>query len=171
MKLTLSVVILTVLVFALPLEARGRLARVVSTIIHNDETKTLSNRDLVKRTMEQQTYSAAGVLQMKRIFQLDRDGKVKSGLAFDGAGKPLFKFKYFYDELDRLDVEQIADMKDTVVRVLKTVYDDQGKAHRIAKTDADPKFMQKHHKEIFEHPEFLEKKGKKLDGNHINPRK
>ena len=153
------------------IQAQGRLARVVSTIIHNDETKTLSNRDFVKRTMEQQTFDVGGVLKMKRIFQLDRAGKVKSGLAFDGAGKPLFKFKYTYDELDRLDTEQIRDMKDTVVRVLKTVYDEQGKAHRIAKTDVDPKRMPKVHKEIFEHPELLEKKGKKLDGNQLNFKK
>ena len=76
-----------------------------------------------------------------------------------------------FDELDRLDTEQVRDMKDSVVRVLKTVYDEQGKAHRIAKTDVDPTTIPKLHKEIFEHPELLEKKGTKLNGNQLNFKK
>ncbi|NCF90648.1 MAG: hypothetical protein GWQ05_06750 [Verrucomicrobiaceae bacterium] len=171
MRLILCAVALTTTLLSYSVQAQGRLSRVVSTIIHNDETKTLSNRDFVKRTMEQQTYDIGGVLKMKRIFQLDRAGKVKSGLAFDGSGRPLFKFKYTYDELDRLDTEQVRDMKDSVVRVLKTVYDEQGKAHRIAKTDVDPTTIPKLHKEIFEHPELLEKKGTKLHGNQLNFKK
>ena len=57
------------------IQAQGRLARVVSTIIHNDETKTLSNRDFVKRTMEQQTFDVGGVLKMKRICNLPEHAK------------------------------------------------------------------------------------------------
>lgn len=168
-SLAAGVFALLVLIHGAP--GQGKLARVVSTIIHDDETKTLSNRDFVKQTMEQKTYSAQGVIQMKRIFQLDRTGKVKSGLAFDGAGKPVFKFKYTYDELDRLEVEHVRDMQNKVVRVLHTVYDEQGKAHRIAKTDAQANQMQKHHREIFEHPEMLEQKGTKLEGDQLNFKK
>ncbi len=148
--------------------AQGRLARVVSTIIHEDESKTLSNRDLVKRTMQQETYSPKGVLQMRRIFQLDRDGKVVSGLAFDGAGKPIFRFKYIYDDLDRLGEEHVHNMKGKLVRLMKTVYDEQGKASRFAVTNPKPGSLEAHHTEIFEHPERLEKKGKKLPGNQLN---
>lgn len=147
--------------------AQGRLARVVSTIIHDDERKTLSNRDLVKRTMQQETYSARGVLEMKRIFQLDRQGKVRSGLAFDGSGKPIFKFKYVYDDLDRLSEEHIHDMKDNLVRLMKTVYDEQGKGSRFAVTNPKPGAMS-HHQDILEHPERLEQKGKKVPGNQLN---
>ncbi|MFT4640169.1 MAG: hypothetical protein ACI8T1_003494 [Verrucomicrobiales bacterium] len=148
-------------------QAQGKLARVVSTIIHDDGSKTLSNRDLVKRTMQQETYSPRGVLQMKRIFQLDREGKVRSGLAFDGAGKPVFKFKYVYDDLDRLSEEQIHDMKDQRVRLMKTVYDDQGKGSRVAITDANPKSLKASHRDIMEHPERLEANGKKVPGNQL----
>lgn len=146
--------------------AQGRLSRVVSTIIHDDERKTLSNRDLVKRTMQQETYSPRGVLQMKRIFQLDRAGKVRSGLAFDGSGKPILKFKYVYDDLDRLSEEQIHDMKNKLVRLMKTVYDEQGKGSRYAVTNPKPGTL-KAHKDILEHPERLEKQGKKLPGNQL----
>ncbi len=152
-------------------QAQGRLARVVSTIIHEDERKTLSNRDLIKRTMQQETYSARGVLQMKRIFQLDRQGKVRSGLAFDGSGKPIFKFKYLYDDLDRLSEEHIHDMKDKLVRLMKTVYDEQGKGSRFAVTNPKPGTLKAHHQDILEHPERLEKKGTKLPGNQLNRKK
>ena len=151
--------------------AQGRLSRVVSTIIHDDDSKTLSNRDLVKRTMQQETYSPRGVLQMKRIFQLDREGKVRSGLAFDGSGKPMFKFKYVYDDLDRLSEERIHDMKDQRVRLMKTVYDEQGKGSRIAMTDANPGALKEQHRDMLEHPERLEAKGKKLPGNQLNQKK
>ena len=147
-------------------QAQSRLSRVVSTILHDDDTKTLSNRDLINRTMQQETYSAQDILQMKRIFQLDRQGKVLTGLAFDGSGKPLLKFKYIYDDLDRLKEEQIRDMKDHLLRKMITVYDKEGKSQRHAFNLQD-KELSKYHREIAEHPERLEQKGKKVSGNQI----
>ena len=151
--------------------AQGRLSRVVSTIIHQDESKTLSNRDFVKRTMQQETYSPRGVLQMKRIFQMDRQGKVRSGLAFDGSGKLIFRFRYVYDDLDRLSEEHTYDLNENLVRLMKTAYDEQGRSSRIAITNPKPRAMKRHHRDILEHPERLEKKGKKLPGNQLKPRR
>lgn len=168
--------VLTVLWISGPLilssaQGQGRLSRVVSTIIHDDERKTLSNRDFVKRTMQQETYSARGVLQMKRIFQLDREGKVRSGLAFDGSGKPMLKFKYMYDDLDRLSEERVHNMKNELVRVMKTLYDEEGKASRFAVTNPKPGTFKGPHKDILEHPERLEASGKKVSGDQINRRR
>lgn len=155
----------------LALQAQSRLTRVVSTIIHEDERRTVSNRDLVKRTMTQKTFSSRGVLQMRRMFQLDRQGKVRSGLAFDGSGNPIFKFKYVYDDLDRLSEEQIHDMNDKLVRLMKTIYDEQGKSSRFAVTNPKIGTMKGHHKDILDHPEQLEKKGRKVPGNQVKQRK
>ena len=165
---TTSLLLAALLVSGSLTQGQGRLARVVSTIIHEDESQTLSNRDFIKRTMEQQTFSPRGILQMKRIFQMDRVGKVRSGLAFDGQSKPLLKFSYAYDELDRLKTEEVRDMKDNIIRVMETVYDEQGKAHRIAKTEENLAAIQQHHRQILEHPESLENSGRKVDGNQLD---
>ncbi len=148
-------------------QAQGQLSLVVSMIIHDDERKTLSYRDFVKRTMQQETYSARDVLEMKRIFKLDRAGKVRSGLAFDGSGKLILKFNYVYDDLDRLSEERVHNMKNELVRVMKTVYDEQGKSSRFAVTNPKPGTFKAPHKDILEHPERLEASGKKVSGNQI----
>lgn len=145
--------------------AQKRLSKIVSTIIHDDNSKTLSTRLIAQRAMEQKTFSPRGVLQMKRLFRLDRQGKVRSGLAFDGAGNPIFNFKYHYDDLDRLSEEHIHDMSGKLVRLLKTEYDDTGKAKRFAITNPKKGALRALPKEILEHPERLEKKGKKVKGD------
>ncbi len=146
-------------------EAQGRLEKIVSTIIHDDDSKTLSVRLLKERKMEQKTFSPRGVLKMKRLFRLDRQGKVQSGLAFDGVGTPIFKFVYEYDDLDRLSKERIDDMKGNTVRVMQTIYDETGKSKRVALTDVKPDSLKKQHKDILEHPERLENKGRKVSGD------
>ena len=165
MLVRLSLILCALALMAPSTFAQGRLSKIVSTIIHDDDSKTLSTRLIEKRAMEQKTFSPRGVLQMKRLFRLDRQGKVRSGLAFDGVGNPIFNFKYHYDDLDRLSEEQIHDMKGKLVRLLKTEYDETGKAKRFAITNPKKGALKAHHQEILEHPERLEKKGKQVDGD------
>ena len=145
-----------------------RVAIQVSTIIHEDNSKTLSTRDFKKRTMEQRTYSPRGVMQMKRQFVMDREGRVKSGVAFDGSDQLIFTFRYKFDDLDRLDEEKIFDRAGNVVRRLKTTYDELGKATRTARTDVKGSVLSKLDDKMFEHPERLETRGTKLQGNQLN---
>ena len=152
--------------------AQGRVDKIVSTIIHDDDSKTLSTRLLAKRAMEQKTFSPRWVLQMKRLFRLDRQGKVRSGLAFDGGGNPIFNFKYIYDDLDRLSEEQIHDISGKLVRRLITKYDEStNKAKRFAVSDVEKGLLKAHHQEILEHPERLEQKGKKVSGDQTGQRR
>lgn len=145
-----------------------RVDLVVSTIIHDDKSQTLSTRDMRQRAMRQETYTVQGVLAMKRLFLLDRQGKVLNGHASDGKDKMLYKFQYEYDQLDRLKLEKVIDMQGNVVRLLTVTYDEQGKAKKQAINN--PKFSKDGQlpENILLSPEELEAKGKKVPGNQLN---
>lgn len=147
-----------------------RIDLIVSTIIHEDSSRTLSTRDIQKRAMQQETYSSQGVLAMKRIFALDRQGKVLNGLAFDGKDNIIFRFRYEYDDLDRLAQEKVMDRKGNVVRILFTTYDDNGRATRKAVTypkNGGSEAAQPHQFAL-DHPEMLEQRGEKVPGNQLD---
>jgi hypothetical protein len=156
-------------VFQVQSSSAQRIDLIVSTIIHDDSSKTLSVRDVQKRAMQQQTFSSQGTLAMKRLFQLDRHGKVRNGLAFDAKDNIIFRFRYEYDDLDRLSKERVMDRKGDIVRVLFTTYDEAGRATKKAVT------YPKHggdeagqpHQFALDHPEMLELRGEKLSGNQL----
>lgn len=143
---------------------------IVSTILHDDGTKTVSTRKISERQMEQLTYSTRGVVTMKRLFRTDHTGKVRSGIAWDGAGNYLFRFQYTFDDLDRLSKEETYNEKNVLVRVMNSTYDQQGRPTRQAVSY--PKLAKNIDPKLLDHPSQL--RGKELPGDQsqaIAPKK
>lgn len=153
----LSLILLCAVLLPQPAWARREqvLARVTT---HADGSCTHTVKSSGDRVMEQLTYNPNRVLLMKRIFQLDRQGRVLSGVAFDGKSNLLFTMRYMFDKQGRLAEEQIYDKDNSLVRLLRHTYDAEGKPRVQAVTTADGKNTPEWFRAIM-HPDQLHKEG------------
>ncbi|MGI9241252.1 MAG: hypothetical protein ACR2RV_10650, partial [Verrucomicrobiales bacterium] len=71
------------------------------TVIHPDETRTVSKQDLNNKFREKRTLDKNGILLMKSIFQLNAAGKPINGLVYDGRGRLMFRSEFTYDNASR----------------------------------------------------------------------
>lgn len=109
-----------------------------STILHPDDTKTVTLYDASKHESDVHYYNADGSWRAHVIYSLDTDGKIKSGLFLNQKDKPGIRSMYRYDDSDRVVEETHYDTAGALVRrmvyeygltstVMKTVaYDPQG---------------------------------------------
>ncbi|MEO7932987.1 MAG: hypothetical protein ABIT76_07505 [Chthoniobacterales bacterium] len=109
-----------------------------STILHPDDTKTVTLYDATKRQSDVHYYNADGSWRAHIIYSLDTDGKIKSGQFLDQKDKPGVRSLYRYGAEDRVVEESHYNQAGALVRrmvyeygltsqVMKTVaYDAQG---------------------------------------------
>ncbi|HEX8372736.1 MAG TPA: hypothetical protein VF585_08155 [Chthoniobacterales bacterium] len=107
-----------------------------STILHPDETKTVTLYDSEKRESNVRYFNSDGSWRAHVIYTLDEDGKIKSGQFLDQKEKPGVRSLYRYGDSDRIVEETHYDTAGTLVR--RMVYE-YGLTDRVMKTVAyDP---------------------------------
>ena len=104
-----------------------------STIIHPDETKTVTLYDATKRQSDVRYFNSNGSWRAHIIYSLDPNGKIKSGLFLDQKEKPGVRSLYRYDDSDRVVEETHYNQAGTLVR--RMVYE-YGLTDRVLKTVA-----------------------------------
>ncbi len=140
--------------------AQARRDKVLARVtIHEDGSRTHTVRNDGDRILEQRTYNAASILLMKRIFQLDRQGRALSGVAFDGRSNLLFTMRYMFDKNGRLYEEQIYDKGNRVIRLLRHSYGADGKSKVQAISADDGKQTPEWFRAIM-HPDQLQQAGR-----------
>lgn len=109
-----------------------------STVLHPDDTKTVTLYDAEKRQSDVHYFNANGSWRAHIIYQLDAEGQIKSGQFLDQKDKPGVRSLYRYDDSNRVVEETHYNPAGALVRrmvyeygltatVLKTVaYDVQG---------------------------------------------
>jgi len=104
------------------------------TIIHPDETRTVSKQDINNKLREKRTLDKNGILLMKSIFQLNAQGGPVNGIVYDGRNRLLYRSEFTYDAADRLEEERVFDANGTLVRRLFYKPDRLGKMKPVAQT-------------------------------------
>ena len=102
------------------------------TVIHPDETRTVSKQDINNKIREKRTLDKNGILLMKSIFQLNSHGKAVNGLVYDGRNRLLYRSEFTYDTADRLQEERVFDAGGSPVRRLVYRADRFGKIKPFA---------------------------------------
>jgi YD repeat-containing protein len=109
-----------------------------STILHPDDTKTVTLYDAEKRQSDVRYFNSNGSWRAHVIYSLDEAGRFLSGQFLDQKEKPGIRSLYRYDDSDRVIEETHYDQSGALVRrmvyeygmtktVMKTVaYDAQG---------------------------------------------
>ena len=130
----------------------------VRVILHPDGTKTESfTKGLV---LEQFTYGKTGILHMHRMFQLDKQGQARSGVAFDGRQNLLFTMRYKFNEFDQLQQENIYNKQGKLIRRLTHTYDKKGRPLKVARSAPSNKKLPPGFERAMMRPSELEKDGK-----------
>lgn len=96
-----------------PVEAYGRV------FIHNNGQRTETQKMGDSNSVRQDTYNKDHVLQEVRIFKVDTEGRLRSGVIYDGRENPVGSTKYLYDQAtNQLQVEELFNRKGQLVRRL-----------------------------------------------------
>lgn len=103
------------------------------TILHPDGSRTVSKKDTNAKVINQETLNASGQLVMKRVYQLDAEGKEQRGFVFDGSNQLIYRIGFFYDEIGRLKEEALYNTLGQVVRRQIYEYDRVGNLKRPVK--------------------------------------
>ena len=101
---------------------------VAKSVLHTDGTRTDSVRNAMKKQLEESTFDARGVLISKKIFLLNENGDPNQGVIYDGAGNPVARVQFFFDEIGRLIEERRSNMEAVVFQRIIQQYDINGKA-------------------------------------------
>ena len=107
------------------------------TIIHPDETRTVSKQDLNNKIREKRTLDKNGILLMKSIFQLNAGGQPINGLVYDGRNRLLYRSEFVYDNASRLQEERVFGADGTPLRRLAYKQDSNGEMKAFALSFAD----------------------------------
>ncbi len=97
-------------------------------VLHLDGTRTDSVRDSIKKELTETTFDARGVLISKKIFLLNDNGDPNQGVIYDGAGNPVARVQFFFDEIGRLIEERRSNMENQVFQRIIQQYDVNGAA-------------------------------------------
>ncbi|MEM7144168.1 MAG: hypothetical protein AAF591_03470 [Verrucomicrobiota bacterium] len=103
------------------------------TILHPDGSRTISKKDTNAQVINQETLNATGQLIMKRVYQLDAEGKEQRGFVFDSRNQLIYRIGFFYDEIGRLKEEALYNTLGVVVRRQIYEYDRVGNLIRPVK--------------------------------------
>lgn len=96
-----------------PVEAYGRV------FIHNDGKITETQKMGDSNSVRQDTYNKDHVLQEVRIFKVDSEARLRSGVIYDGKKNAIGSTKYVYDQSsNQLQVEELFNRKGQLVRRL-----------------------------------------------------
>ena len=92
----------------------------VTTILHNDGTRTDIQKDFDSHTEETRTYDTAQRLIKRSSFTLDDQGRELEGVIYNAKGAVLSRVNYSYDPVGRLKEQIDRNPAGQVVR--KTVF-------------------------------------------------
>ena len=104
------------------------------TIIHPDETRTVSKQDLNNKIREKRTLDKNGILLMKSIFKLNASGNATNGLVYDGRNRLLYRSEFAYDGANRIEEERVYDAGGSLVRRLFYRADKLGRRKPVSQT-------------------------------------
>ena len=104
------------------------------TIIHPDETRTVSKQDANNKMREKRTLDKNGILLMRSIFQLNAAGNAVNGLVYDGRNRLLYRSEFVYDRANQLEEERVFDATGNLVRRLYYKKERMGKRNLLGRT-------------------------------------
>ncbi len=108
----------------------------VTTIMHEDGTRTVTTTNKDEHTSESVTYGAKDKVTQRIVYTLDEEDVALSGLVYGPNGKIVFKAVYKRDGSNRV-VEEIDSAPDgTLLRRFVYEYGANGKVSRVRAYDA-----------------------------------
>ncbi|MDD5349879.1 MAG: hypothetical protein PHQ12_06685 [Chthoniobacteraceae bacterium] len=118
---TLTLAGLFAAVLAVPCHAQegGTPIKITSTL-HDDGSRTDTQKDLDNRTEETRTYNAAKKLVQRWVYSLDDQGREVDGVCYDAKDKVIGRVSYKYDPFGHVGEVTEKTPNGTVVR--RTVY-------------------------------------------------
>lgn len=114
----------------------------VTTTLHEDGTKTVTQMNPDSHTSEASTYDARDHLRQKIVYALNERNQPESGVVYTPDNKPVFKAAYTRDNLDRVTEEADYTMADQLIRRFVYEFGADGKVSRIRAFDANGVEMQ-----------------------------
>lgn len=104
-----------------------------STILHDDDSKTVTLYDAEKRQSDVKYYNPNGSWRAHIVYTLGDDGKIKAGQFYSRSGKATVRSRYRYDDSDRVIEETHYNLAGKLVRRMTYEY---GFSDRVMKTVA-----------------------------------
>lgn len=95
---------------------------------HPDNSRTESITDPYTRELEEKTYDANGVLQMRKHFLLNEQGQPSQGNIYDGKNNLVARALVIFDEFGRAKEMRTANLNGEVYQQVLYSYDANGKA-------------------------------------------
>ena len=109
----------------------------VTTALHDDGSKTVTQVDSDNHTSEASTYNAANRLIRKVVYTLDEQNNPLQGLVYDAKGHELYKAVYKRNEMGRVAEETEYTPDDRLLGRFVYLYDQNGRLLKIQAYDAD----------------------------------
>ena len=114
----------------------------VTTTLHEDGTKTVTQINPETHTSEASTYDNRDHLRQKIVYTLDERNQPETGVVYTAANVPVFKAAYTRDNLGRVTEEVDSTMTDQLMRRFVYEFGPDGKVSRIRAFDANGVEMQ-----------------------------
>ena len=99
-------------------------------MLHPDGTRTESVKDVTKHEITEIIYDARDVVISKKMFLLNENGDATQGVIYDGAGNPIARVQFFFDDLGRMIEERLSNMQGEVFRRVIQPYDASGQPRK-----------------------------------------
>ncbi len=96
-------------------------------VLHQDDTKTHSVKDPLKKQQTETTYNRHGVVIAERVFLLNDNGDPTQGVIYDGAKNLVARVIFYFDDLGRVVEERCVNAQGEVFRRVIRTYDRSGK--------------------------------------------
>jgi len=109
----------------------------VTTALHDDGSKTVTQVDSENHTSEASTYNAANRLLRKVVYTLDDQNDPVQGLVYDAKGHELYKAIYKRNEMGRVSEELEYTPDDRLLGRFVYRYDGNGRLLKIDAYDAE----------------------------------
>ncbi len=109
----------------------------VTTALHDDGSKTVTQVDSDSHTSEASTFNAANRLMRKVVYTLDDQNNPVQGLVYDAKGHELYKALYKRNEMGRVTEETEYTPDDKMLGRFVYRYDETGRLLKIDAYDAE----------------------------------
>ena len=109
----------------------------VTTVIHEDGTKTVTTLDSDQHTSESVTYDSRNKVRQKVVYILGENNLPETGTAYTASGQIVFKAVYKRDGSNRVTEEIDSSPDGQLLRRFVYEYGADGKVSRIRAYDAN----------------------------------
>lgn len=96
------------------------------TVLHQDETRTESVTDPIKKQQTETTFDSRGVVIAERVFLLNENGDPTQGVIYDGAKNLIARVIFYFDDLGRVVEERCVNTRNEIFRRVIRQYDKSG---------------------------------------------